>query len=394
MFLSNLRIMKDEQKTKNQLIEELNQLRKQSPAHSDKSGDLTHYDHESLFRSLFEYMSCCAAIYEAVDEGTDFVFKDFNRAAEKTELISREQVIGRRVTEVFPGIKEFGLLEELKKVWATGDSGYYPATFYQDDRIAGWRENHIFKLPTGEIVVIYDDITERKRQQEELERKNAELEQFAYTVSHDLKSPLVTIQGFIELLQKSCQNKQFDRIDQYINHITNAANQMNDLLGDLLQLSRIGRTEEGKSCINMNELVREVKEALNGYIRKTGAEVRICNEMPVIYGEKVRMREVMQNLMENSLKYMGDQQNPCIEIGSYSQNNNYVFYVKDNGMGIDPKVQEEIFNVFGQLDKKSEGTGVGLSLVQKIIEYHNGKVWVESQGKNKGATFKFCIPIS
>lgn len=116
------------------------------------------------------------AVYQAVDEGNDFIFKDFNRAAEEIEDVKREDIIGRRVTEAFPGVEEFGLLEVLRQVWKTDSSRKHPMTFYQDQRITGWRENYIYKLPSGEVVAIYADIIERKRVEEELEKYRNHLE--------------------------------------------------------------------------------------------------------------------------------------------------------------------------------------------------------------------------
>lgn len=117
----------------------------------------------AIFRELFEHMGSAVAVYKAVDDGNDFIIHDFNRAAEKAENIRREQIIGRRVTDVFPGVRDFGLFEVFQRVWRTGHPEHLPATFYQDERISGWRENYVYCLPTGEVVAIYEDVTERKR---------------------------------------------------------------------------------------------------------------------------------------------------------------------------------------------------------------------------------------
>ncbi|MDA8125573.1 MAG: PAS domain S-box protein [Deltaproteobacteria bacterium] len=133
-----------------------------------KQAEETLRESENRFRHLFEHMSSAAATYEAVDEGRDFVFRDFNAAAEQLEKIKREELLGKRVTEIFPGVRDFGLLEVFLRVWRTGVSEDHDVSLYRDQRIAGWRENHVYKLPSGEIVAIYDDVTVRKRMEESL----------------------------------------------------------------------------------------------------------------------------------------------------------------------------------------------------------------------------------
>lgn len=133
---------------------------------------------EARFRALFENMSSGAAIYEAVDDGADFVFADFNRAGERIEKISRGEIVGRRVTEAFPGVAEFGLLDVLRRVWRSGRPECFPIGQYRDRRISGWRENFVCRLPSGEVAAIYDDVTARKIAEAELQARNDELERF------------------------------------------------------------------------------------------------------------------------------------------------------------------------------------------------------------------------
>jgi len=145
---------------------------------------------EFRYKTIFDNTDNAVAVYEALDNGADFIIRNFNKSAERIEKIRREEIIGKNVTEVFPGTREFGILEIFRRVWQTGEPEKFPLKFYKDDRLDGWRDNYVYKLPTGEIVAVYRDQTRRMKEQEErealikeLERKNEELEQFTYTVS-------------------------------------------------------------------------------------------------------------------------------------------------------------------------------------------------------------------
>ena len=232
------------------------------------------------------------------------------------------------------------------------------------------------------------NITERKKAQkereafvEELEAKNAELERFTYTVSHDLKSPLVTIKGFIGLLEKDAAQGDTDRMKRDIQQIQDAAEKMQQLLGELLELSRIGRLVNPPEEISLTELAEEAIELVTGQIDKRGVSVEIAPAMPVAYGDRLRLLEVFQNLVDNAVKFMGKQSQPRIKIGTRQDN------------GINPKYHEKVFGLFDRLDPESDGTGIGLALVKRIIEVHGGRIWVESEGKGYGTTFCFTVPI-
>ncbi len=226
----------------------------------------------------------------------------------------------------------------------------------------------------------------------ELETKNAELERFTYTVSHDLKSPLFTIQGFIGLLEQDVAEGRAERARQDIERIRGAALTMQRLLSELLELSRIGRIANEPEPVPLADVAREAVELLAGRIEEAGVEVRIAPVMPVVYGDRVRLREVYQNLVENAVKFMGDQPEPRIEIDARRRGAEVISCVRDNGIGIEPQYHEKIFGLFERLSKRQDGTGIGLALVKRIVEVHGGRIWVESEGEGKGSAFCFILP--
>jgi len=242
---------------------------------------------------------------------------------------------------------------------------------------------------------LQSELEQRQTLISELENKNAELERFTYTVSHDLKSPLVTITGFLGFLEKDATNGRLERVKSSINRISNAAKQMQSLLNDLLELSRIGRLMNAPEDIPFGEIIHDAVDHLRGGLDDINAIIEIQRDIPTIRGDRVRLMEVIQNLIENAIKYSNPQMRLRIEIGTngYNERGCPVFYVRDNGIGIEPQYHERIFGLFNKLDPQSEGTGIGLSLVKRIIEVHNGRIWVESQ-VGKGATFYFSLPTS
>jgi signal transduction histidine kinase len=238
------------------------------------------------------------------------------------------------------------------------------------------------------------ELAERKKLISQLEANNAELERFTYTVSHDLRNPLVTIKGFLGMVEKDLGNGRHDRISSDFQRIANAADKMHALLSDLLELSRIGRVVNPPEEVDLVKLAEDSVETLDARIRSKNVTVKISPDLPIVSGDRVRLGEVLENLIDNAAKYTGDQHNPIIEIGTMEREGNPVLFVKDNGMGIELQHRTKIFGLFDKLDPTSEGTGIGLAIVKRVIETHGGKIWVESEGLGKGATFCFTIPDS
>jgi len=241
------------------------------------------------------------------------------------------------------------------------------------------------------MIFVVRDISERKRVEEELGRKNAEIEQFIYTVSHDLRSPLVTIKTFLGYLEQDISTGDSVRLDKDMGFMHTAADRMESLLNELLDMSRVGRTNAPRESVSLQEMVAEALDAVAGQITAGRVHMQVCqNELP-LHGDRRRLLQIWQNLLDNAIKYMGDQPEPLIEIG-VEQQGETVFFVRDNGIGISPEYHSKVFGIFEKLDRNTSGVGMGLTMVRRIIESYGGHIRVESGGEGQGSCFRFTLP--
>jgi PAS domain S-box-containing protein len=237
------------------------------------------------------------------------------------------------------------------------------------------------------------DITEQKRAQQELQKINEELKNFVDVVSHDLKTPIIAIQGFSTRLLNSYQEDLGEKGKQYISHIQLSARRMEGLVSDLLTLKRIERVTPKFAEISCSEIVNNVASSLQDRLKEKGVKLVVQDNLPAVFFDAQRIYQVFENLVVNAMKFMGDTERPEIEVGYESKAAFHQFYVRDNGIGIDPKYHSKVFQMFRRLDEieDKEGTGLGLAIVKRIVDSHGGKVWVESE-KGEGATFNFTLP--
>jgi signal transduction histidine kinase len=232
---------------------------------------------------------------------------------------------------------------------------------------------------------------ELRRTLGELEAKNADLDSFVYSVSHDLKSPLVAVQGLAGMIVEDYGGRLDDEGRHLLGRVQANVEHMERLIQDLLELSRVGRESRGPERVPMADVVEELVAEAGAAIRERGIEVTSV-DLGALWGVRTRIEQVMRNLLGNAIKYMGDTASPAIEIGMREGGPLVECWVRDNGIGIDPEYQDKVFEIFQRLhDVDVEGTGVGLAITRRIVEAVGGRLWVESS-KGRGATFRFTWP--
>jgi PAS domain S-box-containing protein len=356
---------------------------------------------ESRMRALLEAIP--DMIFEMDREGT---ILHFVPSSTMKPLLPPEEFMGKRISDIMPFDVAAQTLFNIQRTLETGMLQVFQYKI-MDREDYKFYEASVIKSDAERVIAMVRDITVRKwvetereefismleRQKTELEQRNAELTQFAYTVSHDLKSPLVTINGYLGYIEQDAASGNLERLKADTRRIREAVNKMHTLLTELLELSRIGRMMNEFEDIPFHELVKDSLDIVHGQLLARRVTVQAQPNLPLVHGDRQRLTEVLQNLIDNAVKYMGDQSAPLIEIGqSGEEDGKPVFFIRDNGMGIAPEYHERIFGLFNKLDAKSEGTGVGLALVKRIIEFHGGRIWVQSEPQ-KGSTFYFTLPV-
>ncbi len=362
--------------------------------------------YRSLFENMLEGYAYCRMIFDG-ESPRDFLYLDVNKSF--SILTGMENVVGKNVSELIPGLMESnpGLLEIYGRVALTGMSERFEEYVAPLGR---WFSVAAYSPEKGYFIAVFDNITERKNREIEvqmlnseleervrnrtaqLEAANKELEAFAYSVSHDLRAPLRAIDGYSQIVLEEYSGKIDAEADRLLNIICANAKKMDHLITDLLALSRASRGDVRISRIDMTALAGSI------YHEVASAEIRqkfsfSVTPLPVACGDPSLMRQVWYNLLSNAVKYTMPKEERRIEIGGHTEQGMAVYFVKDSGVGFNPAYTHKLFGVFQRLHKDTEfeGTGVGLAIVQRIIDRHGGRVWAEGK-VNGGAIFSFSLP--
>jgi signal transduction histidine kinase len=370
------------------------------------------------YHDLFKHIRSGVAIYEPVDDGNDFVFKDFNKAAENIDHVKHEEVIGKRVTDVFPSVKEFGLLDVFKEVWKTGESKKHPVSFYKDTRLAGWRENTVYRLSSAEIVAVYDDVTQEKQDEialkqahrhlqelneqldQKVEERTAEITRllelknnFIHQLGHDLKNPLGPLINLIPLLEKNDNTPEHKNIYSVLNR---NVSYIRNLINRTIRLSQLNNPQikVEPNEFNLFKEIREVLKKKDVILSENNIEVTVeMDEGMNMVTDRKLLEELFDELLHNAVKYSGGDTD--ISIRARENEGIVTILVQDNGVGMAREQLEHIFDEFYKADGSRhdfESSGLGMSICKQIVIKLGGRIWVESEGLGKGTIFYVTLP--
>jgi len=360
--------------------------------------------HRILFDSIDEGYCIIEMIFDEQKKPVDYRFLIINASFERQTGL--RDAVGKRMREFAPDHEEHWF-EIYGKIALTGESIRFENRAEQLHR---WYDVYAFRFgdPKNlQVAILFNDITQRKQAEEtikllnnelaynlhQLESINKELESFSYSVSHDLRAPLRAINGYANMLAEDFSENLNTEAKKVIEVICRNSQKMEKLINDLLTFSRLGREDVTRNHVDTESIVKNIIEDIRNQhsIKKT--VFNVGNLLPAI-GDSALLKQVWLNLLSNAYKYSQNKATPSIEIGSTQNNKEISYYVKDNGVGFDMNYYSKLFGVFQRLHNENEfeGTGVGLAIVQRIINRHGGKVWAEAK-INEGACFYFTIPI-
>lgn len=361
--------------------------------------DFSKYNLAELKDSALDASTCGIVITDYQLEDNPIIYA--NKAFESMTGYSQEDTIGRNCRFLQGDAHDQAELEIIRESVKNGKSCQVVLKNFRKNGQLFWNELFIAPLHDGQgqitnYIGVQTDVTKRIKAEQslvkrtkDLEQSNKDLEQFAYAASHDLQEPLRMISTFLEMLNDQYQDKLDPKAAEYIDHSVDGAKRMQNLIRDLLELSRAGSSKVEQETLYLDEIVQEAISNLKVQITETKAQINYSH-LPTIKAVKSQMILLVQNLISNSIKYCKG--NPVIDLSVDDIGNHWLFVVKDNGIGINPEFSDYIFEVFNRLHSRKdyEGTGIGLAICRKIVEKHQGEIWF-ANNTDQGTSFKFTI---
>ncbi|MBN2829430.1 MAG: PAS domain-containing protein, partial [Candidatus Cloacimonetes bacterium] len=362
---------------------------------------------------LIENMNTSVVVCKAIEDGKEFIILEANPAALKSIGLEFDAVKERELKKILPGIEEMGMHQVLQEVYKTGKPQKVINSRYDDGRLFIIIDYYAFKLQSGEIVVVYEDITEwllskeeikelnrnlEQRVQErtiQLEATNQELQSFAYSISHDLRAPLRAIIGFSEAVLEDYPDLLPQDGVEHLKRVSSEGKRMSLLIDELLKLSRMNKYEIQYQYCNLSEIVSDIAKRVMGYysldIAKMSEYITI-QENVIAKGDLTLLSQAVENILDNAFKFTSKNPSPHIKFSYSNINDRNIYCIEDNGVGFDMHYSDKVFAPFQRLHSvhEFEGTGIGLAIVKRVIVKHGGRIWCESE-IGKGTKIFFTL---
>lgn len=360
---------------------------------------------KELFSELYKNMSSGVAIYEAFNNGEDFIFKNINEASQAMDGVNRS-IIGQKITEVFPGVKEMGLFDVFQEVYKTGKAQHHPISFYDDGKLSVYRKNYVYKLSSGEIVSIYDDVTAQMQAQEALEVAKRKAEnaneaktQFLANMSHEIRTPMNAVIGLGDILSDMLDDP---RQKEVLRKINSSAKMLLGVINDILDYSKIeaGKLELEHKQFRLEDVLSQLKVMFESKASQKGVELYFFPKgecAGLLLGDELRLTQTLTNLLSNAIKFT-HKGNITLTIECLHKQEHEKatinFSVEDSGIGMSEEHLSKLFKPFSQADssttRKYGGTGLGLVISKNIINAMGAEIAVQSQ-VGVGTKFSFTL---